>query len=310
MELDHEFTVPVPPARAWSALLDVERVGPCVPGATVDAFDGETITGRLKVRLGAMAITYRGEARIVVQDERTWTVTLEGSGKDARGSGTAAATVQATLHGFDAADPAASANGAGGRTRVTVHTKLNVTGRPAQFGRNLLSEVGDKLLRRFADNLAAEITRGSDPAPVSAGPAATVPGAGEPAAVEAESSVAVAEIEPQIAVVAAESSVAEIEPQVTVAAVESSVAVEPPGGTGAPVAVSVAGTGPAGPVTGANGVGVGSPMARRDEDDDAVDLLGVAGPVIAKRAAPVVAGIAVVLAVRWLVRARRKRRGG
>src|SRR5512139_353909 len=148
MELEHEFIVPVPVEAAWSLLLDVERVAPCMPGATLDSVDGEEFAGRMKVRLGAMTITYRGTARIVSADEAARTVTIEASGKEARGSGTASATVRARL------------DDEGGVTRVTVNTKLNVTGRPAQFGRNILSEVGAKLIDRFAKGLAAELESG------------------------------------------------------------------------------------------------------------------------------------------------------
>ncbi|MGH3390900.1 MAG: SRPBCC family protein, partial [Actinomadura sp.] len=145
MELDHEFTVPVSVDRAWSVLLDVERLAPCVPGATLDSIDGDEFTGRLKVKLGAMTITYKGAAKILVADESTHSVTLEGTGKEARGSGTASVTVLAQLHDE------------GESTRVTVRTELNVTGRPAQFGRNILSEVGGKLIGRFAGALAEEL---------------------------------------------------------------------------------------------------------------------------------------------------------
>ena len=146
MELDHEFTVPVPVDQAWPILLDVERIAPCVPGAALDSIEAEEFHGRLKVKLGAMTITYRGTARIVSADEASHTVSIEGSAKEARGSGTASVTVQAQLHGQD-----------DDTTRVTVHTKLNVTGRPAQFGRNILSEVGGKLIDRFATALAEEL---------------------------------------------------------------------------------------------------------------------------------------------------------
>src|ERR1051325_9995071 len=145
MELDHEFTVPVPVERAWPVLLDLERVAPCVPGATLDTVEGEEFTGRMKVKVGAMTITYRGIGRIVSADESGRTVSIEASGKEARGSGTASATVQAKLHDE------------GETTRVTVHTKLNVTGRPAQFGRSILAEVGAKLIGRFAAALSEEL---------------------------------------------------------------------------------------------------------------------------------------------------------
>jgi carbon monoxide dehydrogenase subunit G len=145
MELDHEFTVPVPVDQAWSVLLDLERVAPCVPGASLDSIEGDQFTGRLKVKLGAMTITYKGTAQLVVTDESAHIVTIEGSAKEARGTGTAAATVQAQLHGE------------GDNTRVTVHTKLNITGRPAQFGRGILAEVGGKLISRFAKALSEEL---------------------------------------------------------------------------------------------------------------------------------------------------------
>src|SRR4051812_4957543 len=175
MELDHEFTVPVPVEQAWPVLLDVERIAPCMPGATLDSIDGDEFTGRLKVRLGAMTITYRGTARIASRDEKAHTVTIEGSGKEARGSGTAKATVRATLHDE------------GEQTRVTVHTTLNVTGRPAQFGRNILSEVGGRLIGRFAGNLADEITREEAPAKAEAEaePAKAEPAPAEPEAAKA-----------------------------------------------------------------------------------------------------------------------------
>jgi carbon monoxide dehydrogenase subunit G len=167
MELDHEFTVPVPVEQAWPVLLDVERIAPCMPGATLDSIDGDEFTGRLKVRLGAMTITYRGSARIASKDEAKHLVTLEGSGKEARGAGTAKATVRTELHDE------------GERTRVTVHTTLNVTGRPAQFGRGILAEVGGKLIGRFADSLADEISR-DEPAAEPGGPEAAAPATATP----------------------------------------------------------------------------------------------------------------------------------
>jgi len=178
MELDHEFTVPVPVDQAWSALLDVERVALCMPGATLDSIDGTDYRGRLKVRLGAMTITYRGTAKIVEADADARTLTIEASGKEARGSGTAAATIRARMSETD------------GTTRVTVHTELNVTGRPAQFGRNILAEVGARLVGRFAKALAAELAENpvsKETAPESTGKAAT---AAEPPRADAGSSSA------------------------------------------------------------------------------------------------------------------------
>jgi carbon monoxide dehydrogenase subunit G len=146
MELEHSFTVPVPEERAWEVLLDVERVAPCMPGASLDSVDGDEIKGRIKVKVGPIAMTYAGTARFTERDPQAHVITLEASGKETRGAGTASAKVRSMLEGQD------------GQTHVVVHTTLNVTGRPAQFGRGVMAEVGGKLIGIFASNLADMLT--------------------------------------------------------------------------------------------------------------------------------------------------------
>src|SRR6266700_2063693 len=142
MELEHTFTVPVPEERAWDVLLDVERVAPCMPGASLDSVDGDEIKGRIKVKVGPISMTYAGTAHFTERDPHAHVITLEAAGKETRGAGTASATVRSMLEGQ------------GDQTRVIVHTTLNVTGRPAQFGRGVMAEVGGKLIGIFANNLA------------------------------------------------------------------------------------------------------------------------------------------------------------
>jgi uncharacterized protein len=150
MELEHRFTVPVPVAEAWDVLLDVERIAPCMPGATVDSFDGETIVGKVKVKVGPIQVTYAGTARFSEQDAAGRRAVIEANAKEARGSGTAAATITAVL-----------TDSGGSSTDVIVTTDLAITGKPAQFGRGVMAEVGNKLLGRFADCLADELTGGT-----------------------------------------------------------------------------------------------------------------------------------------------------
>ena len=69
MELEHSFTVPVPVDRAWDVLLDVERVAPCMPGATLDSVDGDEIVGKIKVKVGPISMTYAGTAKFVERDK-------------------------------------------------------------------------------------------------------------------------------------------------------------------------------------------------------------------------------------------------
>ncbi|MFF9126936.1 SRPBCC family protein [Streptomyces sp. NPDC014889] len=145
MELHHEFTVPVPVDDAWRALLDIERVAPCLPGATVQEYDGKTVTGSVKVKLGPITVNYKGTAVFEEQDETAHRMVLAASGRETRGQGTARATVTGTLQERD------------GGTAVSVLTDLTVTGRPAQFGRGVLAEVGDRLVGQFADCLSRRL---------------------------------------------------------------------------------------------------------------------------------------------------------
>ena len=79
MEMDHSFTVPVSPDQAWDVLLDVERIAPCMPGATVEEFDGEVVTGRIKVKVGPVSLTYRGTAKFTERDAEAHVIVLDAS---------------------------------------------------------------------------------------------------------------------------------------------------------------------------------------------------------------------------------------
>ncbi|MBA3419641.1 MAG: SRPBCC family protein [Geodermatophilaceae bacterium] len=150
MQLEHSFTVPVGVEQAWEVLLDIERVAPCMPGAVLDSVEGDNFTGRVKIKLGPVNLTYKGSASFVEKDADARRVVLDAKGKDARGNGTAAATVTATLVGV------------GDSTEVKVLTDLNITGKPAQFGRGVMVDVGNKLIGQFASCLEDKISGGSE----------------------------------------------------------------------------------------------------------------------------------------------------
>lgn len=145
MRLDHEFSVAAPIEDVWDALLDPERVAPCMPGATLTGVDGDTFTATVKVKLGAILLTYKGKGEFLSKDEAARTLVIKASGKDVKGAGTASATVTLTL------------TEKGGETHGAVATDLKVTGRPAQFGRGLMSEVAGKLLGEFATCLSTKV---------------------------------------------------------------------------------------------------------------------------------------------------------
>jgi carbon monoxide dehydrogenase subunit G len=167
VNLEHSFTVPVGIDEAWKILLDIELIGPCMPGATIESVDGDDFTGAVKVKLGPIGLTYKGKASFIEKDEAAHRAVIDARGRDARGNGTAAAKVTATL------------TEQGESTVVNVTTDLDITGKPAQFGRGVMVDVGNKLIGQFADNLASVISADhsapASPATTDAAPAADAP---------------------------------------------------------------------------------------------------------------------------------------
>ncbi|MHB2023399.1 MAG: SRPBCC family protein [Mycobacteriales bacterium] len=153
MQLENTFEVPVPVAEAWAVLLDINRVAPCMPGATLEGVDGDEYTGRVRVKVGPIAMSYRGTARFASLDPDRHVAVIEASGKETRGASTARATITTELHDQ------------GSSTKVRVRTDLTITGRPAQLGRGVLAEVSGKLVDQFAEALAREVTSEQPAAP-------------------------------------------------------------------------------------------------------------------------------------------------
>jgi len=146
MKLENAFTVPAPIDQAWEALLDVERIAPCVPGATLKGRDGDAYTGEMKLKLGPMLNTFQGTLERQEADADARRSVMKASARADRGQGNAAATITSVL------------TPEGDGTRVTVQTDLNVTGPLAQFGRGVMQDVSAKLMDQFAACLAAELS--------------------------------------------------------------------------------------------------------------------------------------------------------
>ncbi|MGO4383023.1 SRPBCC domain-containing protein [Specibacter sp. RAF43] len=163
MELKHHFTVPASLQETWESFNRLEEIAPCFPGATLTSVTGDEFTGTVKVKLGPIAMLYSGTGEFLSREEATHTVVISAAGKDKRGNGTAGATVTAVM------------TAAGEHTDVDVTTDMNVTGKPAQFGRGVIQDVSDKLLAQFVQcvvkNASAEPDPGVAAAPGSPGPA-------------------------------------------------------------------------------------------------------------------------------------------
>ena len=169
MQLEHKFSVPAPIDTVWQAVLDPERVAPCMPGASLTSVEGDTFAGTVKVKLGPISLLYKGSGEFLEKDEAARKVVIKASGKDSRGNGTAAATVTLTLASVDEG------------TEGTVSTDLAITGRPAQFGRGLIAEVGGKILNAFAECLSGKLGTSSEAASASGSASASASASSEEA---------------------------------------------------------------------------------------------------------------------------------
>ena len=150
MQLEHHLSVPAPIDVVWPALLDPERVAPCVPGATLTGVDGDSFTGTVKVKVGPVTLLYKGTGTFTEQDEQARRAVLKAAAKDTRGNGTVNATVTLTL------------TDEGDHTTGIVATDLSITGKPAQFGRGMIADVGGKIIEQFSaclsERLAVAVT--------------------------------------------------------------------------------------------------------------------------------------------------------
>ena len=143
--MENEFTVEAPVEQAWETLLDLERITPCLPGAALEEESGDEYKGTMTIRLGPVTQKYNGTVSFEETDEESRRAVLKADGKDARGQGTASATITSTLTEED------------GGTKVRVETDMHLTGRAAQFGRGVQQEVATKLINQFAECLEKEI---------------------------------------------------------------------------------------------------------------------------------------------------------
>ncbi|MET7989373.1 SRPBCC family protein [Amycolatopsis sp. NPDC005232] len=260
MRLDHEFTVPAPLEEVWQAVIDPERVAPCMPGAALTKVEGDSFTGTVKVKLGPISLLYKGSGEFLEKDEAARKVVIKASGKDSRGGGTAAATVTVTLSSVD------------GGTHGAVASDIAITGRPAQFGRGLISEVGGKLLDTFAGNLADSLRTDSGASAGAAGSAAASAGSGSVSTAPAAAAAPAAEA-------AAKGDLAEQSAADTAEA-------------GSPASKPQLRSVPSGGSTG---------------ETEPIDLLDYAGQSVAKRLIPVAAGAAVLFVVFMIIRVLRRR---
>lgn len=174
MEFENTFVVRAPVDEVWDLLMDVERIAPCMPGAQVLEQTGDdAYKVAVKVRLGPMSMTYKGDVEIVARDAEAHEASMRAKAKEARGQGTAAAQIRMALREQD------------GGTAASIITDMQMSGKAAAMGQGVIRDVAAALTDTFAKNLAGLVTAGEPaPAPVAAAAAtgaAAPAGDGQPA---------------------------------------------------------------------------------------------------------------------------------
>lgn len=170
MLLENTFEVPAPPEQAWQLLNDVPHVIPCMPGAELNEIVDDTHwKATMHVKLGPIALQFATDVECTEADEGAQRAVLAAKAREVKGRGAAEATITSSL------EPA----GAG--TRVTIATELTLRGAVAQYGRGIVADVSNQLVKRFADCLAAKLQEAvsdTPPAPEDARPVKAVGGLG------------------------------------------------------------------------------------------------------------------------------------
>ena len=270
MKINNEFTVSVPIQEAWDVMLDLKKIAPCLPGAGLqdEKGDGE-YDGTMKVKIGPITANYKGTVKIEEADEENHRAVLQATGRDARGQGTASATIVSTLQeeGSDS-------------TKVSVETDMKLTGRAAQFGRGIAQDVATKMLNQFAECLEREISGGPQEgaAEANAETAETAATSGDGAGSQETSAAAVGGVGGTAGRV-----ISSEDPRVM---------------AGGPVEGAVVSG--AAPTAGQPGAG-GEPR-REPEETEAFDLGAASQEAVLKRVGPVLVGLGLLAFLIWLIR--------
>ncbi len=152
MELEHRFELPVGVDKAYPALTDLDLVAQCWPGASLDSVDGDEFSGTLKIKIGRIPRTFKGTARFVERDPAAHHAVIEATGGATRAGSSATMLVDATA---SAVTP--------NRTAVVLLTTLSITGRESAFSRQVMIDVGNESVNRFADAMARKLAGKSAP---------------------------------------------------------------------------------------------------------------------------------------------------
>jgi uncharacterized protein len=171
MRFENEIEVAQPPKELFAFLTDVERVAPCLPGASIDGRDGDDYTGSMKVKVGPITGTYKGKMRFLEQDEDALRAVMSARAAEVNGQGDAEARITTQIE-----------EAGGDASRIRMETDLQMRGRVAQFGRGAMEKISQRMFDEFARNLEREMSGGGGEPAAESEAAADEPAPEAPAA--------------------------------------------------------------------------------------------------------------------------------
>jgi carbon monoxide dehydrogenase subunit G/peptidoglycan/xylan/chitin deacetylase (PgdA/CDA1 family) len=155
-KIEERFEVKAPVERVWKYLIDPQRVVHCLPGAELlEQQDERTFLGAIKVKVGPLSMSYKGQAKFTEINEETHQARMVGDAREVGGSGSTKVSMLSTVA------PLAS-----GGCEVLVNADIDLVGKIVQFGRGMIEEVSRQMFRQFSTCVRQQLEVANEPQPV------------------------------------------------------------------------------------------------------------------------------------------------
>lgn len=156
-KIAERFEVQAPVERVWKYLIDPASVVQCLPGAELlETQDERNFLGAIKVKVGPLAMSYKGKASFTEVNDEAHTVRMVGEAREVGGSGSTKVTMVSTVTALE-----------GGGSEVSVDAEISLVGRIVQFGRGMIEEVSRQMFRQFATCMKSRLEVSEEPPPVT-----------------------------------------------------------------------------------------------------------------------------------------------
>jgi len=154
-KIEERFEVQAPVERVWEYLIDPKRVVECLPGAElIEQQDERTFLGAIKVKVGPLSMSYKGQAQFTEINEQTHQVRMVGDAREVGGSGSTKVSMLSTVAPL-----------AGGGSEVLVNADIDLVGKIVQFGRGMIEEVSRQMFRQFSTCVRQRLEVTNEPQP-------------------------------------------------------------------------------------------------------------------------------------------------